>query len=334
MISNQWLAKRKKHWERLEALVSQTAKDGYKSLTRQELRELAFLYRQTAADLSTAREDASSQQIARYLNQLLGRAHNIIYSGRKSRASHLLRFFSEEYPRVFRQNAGYVYAAFAMFLIGAVLGAVLTLIRPQFMHEFLGPGMVATIERREMWTHSVVSIKPIASSEIMTNNMTVSFTTFALGITAGLGTIYMEVFNGLMLGIISMACAMAGMGGQLWTFVVAHGALELPAIFIAGGAGLRIATALLFPGPYSRKDSLLTGGAQAVRLMVGTIPMLIVAGIVEGFISPSAIAAPVKFALGGSLFFLLVLYLSSGRRQPARAASPGIGDAITAGSAL
>jgi uncharacterized membrane protein SpoIIM required for sporulation len=98
--------------------------------------------------------------------------------------------------------------------------------------------MMETIERREMWTHSIVTIKPVASSGIMTNNLSVAFAMFAMGITAGLGTIWMMVVNGLMIGVIGAATWRAGMALQLWSFVAPHGVLELPAIFIAGGAGL------------------------------------------------------------------------------------------------
>jgi uncharacterized membrane protein SpoIIM required for sporulation len=107
--------------------------------------------------------------------------------------------------------------------------------------------MIETIEQRQMWTDSIVTIKPLASSGIMTNNLSVAFSMFALGITGGLGTIWMLAVNGLLLGVIGAATARAGMALQLWSFVAPHGVLELPAIFIAGGAGLEIARGLLFP---------------------------------------------------------------------------------------
>ena len=115
------------------------------------------------------------------------------------------------------------------------MGVGLTYQDPDFKVKILGPQMVDTINRREMWTHSIVGIKPLASSAIMTNNMSVGFSTFALGITGGLGTIYMLAFNGLLIGVIGTACWLSGMSLQLWSFVAPHGVLELPAIFIAGG---------------------------------------------------------------------------------------------------
>ena len=116
--------------------------------------------------------------------------------------------------------------------------------------------MSDTIEQRKMWTDSILTVKPLASSAIMTNNLSVSFAIFGSGITAGLGTCYLLTLNGVLFGVILAACWQAGMLAKILGFVVGHGVLELPAIFIAGGAGLLIARGLLFPGLLPRRDSL------------------------------------------------------------------------------
>ncbi len=316
MISTHWLEKRRPHWNRLEALLEQTRSGGPQGLSRSELRELALLYRQVAADLSALREDRSTQNFARSLNLLLARAHNIIYTGQKSSFFEVIRFFRYSYPRIFRRNLRFVSAAFLLFAAGAVIGALLTLTQPQFMHRLLGEGMVETIERKQMWTHSIVSIKPFASSAIMTNNLSVSFTTFAFGMTAGVGTVYMMLMNGLLLGVIGVACWLSGMSLSLWSFVAPHGVLELPAIFIAGGAGLKLAHGLLFPGLLSRRDSLTVAGAEAVRLVVGIIPILIIAGVLEGFLSPSGLSPAWKFSFGAALFCFFAFYLFASAQAP------------------
>lgn len=316
MISTRWLEKRKPYWAKLEALLNQSAKDGLKSLTRSELQELSLLYRQTAADLAAIREDPGSVHFARYVNQLLVRAHNTIYSGRRASTNAIFSFFWNTYPSVFRRNLNHCLLSVLIFLIAGTVGAVLTFQNPDFKVKILGPQMVETIDRHEMWTHSIVGIKPLASSAIMTNNMSVGFTTFALGITAGLGTLYMMAFNGLLIGVIGMACHLSGMSVQLWSFVAPHGVLELPAIFIAGGAGLRIAQGLLFPGVLPRRDSLARAGLEAVQLILGTIPILIVAGAIEAFVSPTGLPIPLKFSMAGALFVLLLAYLFGLSRQP------------------
>lgn len=318
MISTHWLEKRKAHWNRLEQLLDQSARKGLRSLERSELRELGLLYRQIAADLATLREDRGSIHFARYLNQLLARAHNIIYSAQKASPSGILRFFRVTYPEVFRRNLRFVAVAVAIFAAAAIVGAALTYQDPDFKLNILGPAMVQTIEKREMWTHSIVGIKPLASSTIMTNNLSVGFTTFALGITAGLGTIYMLLFNGLLIGVIGMACHLSGMSLKLWEFVAPHGVLELPAIFIAGGAGLRVAAGLLFPGYLPRRESLVRAGTEGVQLLLGSIPILIIAGTIEGFVSPTGLATQLKFAMAAALFALLVFYLFATGTSEAR----------------
>jgi uncharacterized membrane protein SpoIIM required for sporulation len=309
MISTGWLEKRKPYWSKLETLLDQSAKSGLKSLSRSDLQELSLLYRQTAADLAAIREDRGSVHFARYVNQLLVRAHNTIYSGRKASPAAIFSFFWSTYPASFRRHLNHCLLSFLIFLVAGGVGAILTYQNPDFKVKLLGPQMVETIDRHQMWTHSIVGIKPLASSAIMTNNLSVGFTTFALGITAGLGTIYMMAFNGLLIGVIGMACWLSGMSLQLWSFVAPHGVLELPAIFIAGGAGLRIAQGLLFPGLLPRRESLARAGMEAVQLLLGTIPILIIAGLIEAFVSPTGLPIYLKFSMAAALFVLLLVYL-------------------------
>ena len=275
-----------------------------------ELQELGLLYRQTASDLAIVREDNTSNQLSAYLNSLLGRAHNLIYMGHRPKINELRKFYTESYPQVFRETFPQTMLAFGVFLVTALAAFALTMHDPSFAHRMLGAQMMDTIEKREMWTHSIVTVKPLAASAIMTNNLSVSFTTFALGITAGIGTAWMMVVNGLLLGVIGAATWHAGMAEQLWSFVAPHGVLELPAIFIAGGAGFEIARGMLFPGLLPRRESLALAGGRAARLVLGTIPMLIVAGTIEGFLSPSDIAVPLKFLFAAVMFAALVAYLN------------------------
>ncbi|HXR10354.1 MAG TPA: stage II sporulation protein M, partial [Candidatus Acidoferrales bacterium] len=240
---------------------------------------------------------------------------NLIYMGKRPNWSGIVRFYVDTYPRIFRDTFPLVLLSTLVFAAGGIAGAVVTLRDPGFAHQILGPQMIETIEKREMWTHSILAVKPMAASGIMTNNITVGFLMFAAGITAGLGTLWMLITNGLLMGVLAVATARAGMALQLWDFVAAHGALELPAIFIAAGAGLEIARGLLFPGMMPRKESLRQAGNRGAKLLLGTIPLLVVAGVIEAFISPVKIATPLKFLLSAVLFTALVLYLSSGGKK-------------------
>lgn len=315
MISNHWIEQRKTSWNRLEALIHQVESHGLRALPSSELREFGLLYRQIAADLSAVRADRGSGTLEEYLNSLLSRAHNRIYSGRRAGFGSMARFMAFEYPRIFRRLFSYVLASFLIFMGGALLGMLLTLASPAFMRLLLGPQMVSTIEHHRMWTHSIVSMKPQASSAIMTNNIGVSFMTFAGGIAAGLGTLYLMFFNGVEIATVLTACAQHHMAKDLLSFMAAHGALELPSIFIAGGAGLRLASGLLFPGVLPRRESLAVGAQEAIRLLTGVVPLLIVAGTLEAFLSPSGVAAGAKFAVGGVLLVALAFWLTEGGRE-------------------
>jgi uncharacterized membrane protein SpoIIM required for sporulation len=321
VISTRWLEKRRPHWNRLEQLVAVSGRKSVTSLKPAELQELALLYRQSASDLSTVREDPTSRQLAMYLNQLLGRAHNLIYMGRRANKRGIWTFYKDTYPGIFRETFPDTFAAFVLFLVAGLAGVLMGLSDPGFSHYFLGPHMMQSIESHKMWTDSIVTVKPLASSGIMTNNMSVAFAAFAFGITAGIGTVWMMLLNGLMMGVVGVACWREGMSLSLWSFVAAHGVLELPAIFIAGGAGLGIAKGLLFPGVLPRRESLVRAGARSVRLVLGTIPLLLIAGFVEGFVSPTGLAPYVKFSLAAGLATLLVLYLTSRGKDSAEVGS-------------
>jgi uncharacterized membrane protein SpoIIM required for sporulation len=324
-IPARWIEKRKPHWARLEALVAACGRRSVASLSHQQVRELALLYRQTAADLSTAREDPSSAALARHLNELLGRSHNLVYAGAaRSRASGVRTFLLDGFPQVFRATLSYTMAAVALFLTGAASGVLIAALDPGFERFMLSGEMMDTISRREMWTHGIVSIKPYASSAIMTNNIAVSLAAGATGMLAGVGPVYMMLFNGLLIGFVATACHRAEMSLALWSFITPHGVLELPAIFIAGGAGLLLGQGIVFPGTLPRRDSVAEAGRDAVRLLLGVIPVLVIAGVVEGFVSPTSTPVIAKFAIGASLFVLFALYLSRGWRVTADATSSAV----------
>ena len=290
-------------------LLAHSGAGGLGRLSRAELQEMALLYRQMAADLSVLRQDPTARSHSLYVNGLLARAHHIIYSGRKTNLLTLFRFLRDEYPAIFQQQLGFVLASTVVAVAWGLLGAALTSARPEFMRHFVGPQMISTMERHEMWTHSIVGIAPQATSAIMTNNLSVSFVTFAGGISFGLLTFFSLCSNGMMLGVVGAACHQYGMSLALWSFVAAHGSLELPSILIAGGAGFRLGHAMLFPGALRWKDSVARGGIEATKLVSGIVPLLVIAGCLEGFFSPSQAPVWLKFTVGGVLFALLNLWL-------------------------
>jgi uncharacterized membrane protein SpoIIM required for sporulation len=333
MISNLWIDLRKDNWNRLDALLRQVESHGLRSLSQPELRDLGLLNRQAAADLSAVRADRSSRTLEQYLNKLVARAHNLVYSGPRTSFAGLWRFMVHGYPRLLRRLSSYVWLATAITLTAAALGVFVTLVHPQFGEIFLGAEKMDGLRHHHLWMDSILSVKPQASSAIMTNNIGVCFAAFAMGITAGIGTIYLLFFNGLMLGTIATVCAKYHLSLSLWSFIAAHGALELPSIMLAGAAGLRLAAGILFPGMLRRKDALALAGLEAIQLVAGTIPLLTIAGTLEAFLSPTHAPNALKFGVGTLLFAGLCLWLGEGGRAPIAHSEDGAtGEALSSAS--
>ena len=143
----------------------------------------------------------------------------------------------------------------------------------------------------------------------MTNNIMVTIYTFAFGATFGVGTLFYLAFNGANIASVLALTYRAGFGNDLVTFMVAHGVIELSCIFIAGGAGLLIGTALIMPGNLTRADALRTRGMEAVRLMLGVAVLLVIAGIIEGFVSPAPIDPRIKYSIAALTGVALYSYL-------------------------
>jgi uncharacterized membrane protein SpoIIM required for sporulation len=177
--------------------------------------------------------------------------------------------------------------------------------------------LIPSIERKELWTNIPVAERPYASTFIMQNNIQVAFLAFGGGMLAGLYTVWTLVFNGLILGGLTGLTAHYGIGFDLWTFVIGHGVIELSVIGIAGGSGLMLGWAMLMPGLLRRRDALALAARRSVRLVIGCVPLLVIAGTIEGFISPStALPWPAHWAIGlGSGALLYAYLLLAGREQ-------------------
>lgn len=277
---------------------------------------LGALYRKAAADLNYYRARSTDPRLIGYLNTLVGRAHNQIYRAGKLRAGDIAGFFTREFPRSVRRHSSWILLAAGIFAGFGILGAVEQRGNPEFYRLLLPETVVESLESGEPWYRqlSIVQIQPSASSRIMTNNITVTLICFALGITGGLGTAWILVQNGVMIGTVAQLCVEYDQSLDFWAFVLPHGVLELPAIFVAGAAGLLLGSALILGDRHRRRDMLRIKGREAVRLLGGTMPILVVAGLVEGFFSAMPYDPALKFALAGLLLILLVVYVYWGGR--------------------
>ncbi len=316
MSSERFIKERKRAWQRLEHLLGRLGGSSLRQMGREEVRELGRIYRRTASDLAIARAEARDPRLVNYLNNLVIRAHGRIYRAESQGGRRLWEFFAKGFPQTFRRTWRYTALAFVVFWAFAVVGFLGTRSDPDFS-ELLGvhPLQRVMINSGVRWWEGLNKGNEIGSSQIMTNNIYVTFLAFALGAFFGLGTLYVMAFNGALTAAVLALVYRAGYGHELLTFMVAHGVIELSCIFLAGGAGLLIGSALLLPGDLSRGDALKTRGLDAIRLIAGCVPVLVVAAIIEGFISPSPLAPAVKVAVGITTGIALFAYLLLAGRE-------------------
>jgi uncharacterized membrane protein SpoIIM required for sporulation len=301
-----FLGSRLEKWKRLEELTARASRLRLTNLSGEEVREFGRLYRRTAADLAIAREEVRDQRLINYLNHLVARAHGAIYRSESSGFGVFLSFFRYEFPAVFRKTFPYIFTSFMIFMLPFTFALVISLFDNGFADR-IAPGLKQSIAAHQNWTEAINKANPLASTQIQTNNIMVTFIAFALGVFAGLGTIMVLVQNGLSIGMTFGLCIKY----RFWDiliFVAAHGVIELTAIFIAGGAGLLIGKALLMPGDLRRMDALVTNGQLAVKLIMGCVPMLLIAGLIEGFVSPAHISPYYKYAVSAVSAIVLIAY--------------------------
>jgi uncharacterized membrane protein SpoIIM required for sporulation len=315
-----FVKERKRAWQRLEHLLRLLDRSSLRRLHREEVRELGRIYRRTASDLAIARAESRDPRLVNYLNSLVIRAHGRIYRADAQGGRRLREFFTKTFPQTFRRTWRYTALAFAVFWIFGVVGFLGTWRDPEFS-ELLGvpPAKRYEIVAGQRWWEDLNTANQIGSSAIMTNNIQVMFYAFAFGALLGLGTLYVMALNGALNAAVLALVYRAGYGHELTSFMIGHGVVELSCIFLAGGAGLLIGSAMLLPGDMSRADALKTRGLDAVRLVAGCVPLLVVAGIIEGFISPTKISPAIKFGIGittGVALYSYLLLAGRGKDEP------------------
>lgn len=322
MKVDQFYESRQADWKALTQLLDRS-RDGIQRLTPAEIDRLGYLYRAATSDLALAQRDFPTHPVTAYLNQLVARAHALVYRGEPLAWRRLARFATTGFPRAYREAAPFILVAALMFLLPALIAGLATAWQPESARWLLPPEvqyLIPSIKDHDLWVDIPVQERPYASSFIMQNNIQVSFLAFALGVLVGLPTVWVLVLNGLILGGISGLTIHYGVGFELWTFVIGHGVIELSTIFIAGGTGLSLGWAIIRPGLLSRRDALTVAARRAVRLVIGCVPLLVVAGCIEGFISPAeGLPWLLKWSIGiGSGILLYSYLLLAGREKRPR----------------
>jgi len=321
---DRFIADRRPSWEELDALLI-AARGRPQRIGAEKMLRLGSLYRGAAADLAVARRRFPAEATVAALEDLVGRAHGVVY-GTAVRRESAVQFFTHGYWRRVRERPVLLAVAALLLFLPTLVAGLWAWDDPGAAGALLPQSSEAVGRPRTEGTDLELSggERATFSASIATNNIKVSFAAVAGGITLGLLTAGVLIFNGVITGVVAGVGVAAGNGRALMELVVPHGVLELSCIVVAGTAGLRLGWALVDPGRRPRAQALTTEGRAAIEMVLGTAVWLVVAGLAEGLVTPLGIgpwwSLIVGFGLGG-LYWMLVWRL--GAPAPALTAGPG-----------
>jgi uncharacterized membrane protein SpoIIM required for sporulation len=316
-------------WTELRTLVERAQQAGLRSMAGGEVRRLGALYRAATADLAIARTVGLTRETQAHLNRLCAAAHDLVYARKSRGAVGRARSFllGGGFAALVRRTAGYHIAAGAAFALGAIAAFLVFRDDPALADRVLGPDLRRGAIR-SLSTGSYLDIpglvRPFFGWGIIANNVNVTIVSFALGALAGGFAILFMVWQGMIaIGGALGVYADVGAAHIILTWAAAHGPLELTAIFIGTGAGMRTGTSLLLPGRRTRLVAFVETARESIALLGGAAVMLVMAGLLEGFVSPAVIPPPAKWAVGAFTVAMMVLYFSrAGRRAVSASAVP------------
>ncbi|HEY9479112.1 MAG TPA: stage II sporulation protein M, partial [Gemmatimonadaceae bacterium] len=334
---NAIVARGAERWSAFAAALGDAQRRGLRAMSEKEVSEFVASYREVATDLArlrtasraTAGGTAPDADALFYVSRLVGAGHNLLYRQRQLTWRSISSFFFVSMPRELRRSALPILGA-ALLLFGPMaVTYALVVAKPSLAEELLPAGMIDRAEegvlRAQRGDKTYVPVKeferPVMASRIIANNVQVTYAVFAFGITAGILTVLMLVFNGVSIGAGFGLYASKGIFNQIGEFVLPHSVFELSAICIAAGGGLLLASALLLPGELTRAEALVVKGRRAIRLIAVSTLLLLFAGTIEGLISPRTdVPLWVKWSIAGACAVALLAYVSLGWRPGEEAA--------------
>ncbi len=310
-----------KRWEETERLLERfeslrVGKPGPGDILR-----LGELYTELISDLNKLTVSVDDPPARERVNRLALRAYGTIYQRKSMTFSDLIRFFLIGFPGLVRKRIHFVVASALLFIVAALVGYLCIHEKSRLVDLAVPP-----VEQQRLKSLALSARPnephPLAregnfglSSTIMVNNIRVSILAFATGIFLGIGTIIILINNGLMLGAMAALYTDAGFARYFWSLILPHGGIELVCIFIGGAAGLIVGYALINPGSYYRKDWVVKEGHDAIKLVIGTVPMLIIAALIEAYITPAYLSPDAKLVLSAFFFLVLIGWLGIAARE-------------------
>ncbi|MEM6730509.1 MAG: stage II sporulation protein M [Myxococcota bacterium] len=320
MNQSRFVQKASARWDAFELLLRRL--ENKEAVGIKEMSAFPVEYRSICRDLSLARARRFDLALVERLNDLALRGHQLVYRPSGGLFARFIEFIRGGFPRAIRAEFGLVVLAHFLFYGGALAVFGLIAMEPEYAYSVLDPSTAANLEM--MYDPaSEHHLKPReADSDFqmfgfyIRNNVGIGFRTFAGGIFAGVGSLFLLILNGIFLGAVFGHLYQVGFLETLLTFVVGHGSLELTAITFCSAAGLRLGWSWIAPGNYTRLDGLRIGARRALPVLYGATLMLFLAAIVEAFWSSSVLLPKeVKWSVGGIGWALVLAYFTLGGRR-------------------
>jgi uncharacterized membrane protein SpoIIM required for sporulation len=316
---DEFLRERAPTWDELDRLL-QTGGTTPARLGPAGVLRLGECYRSVAADLAFARRRFPTDPVVGHLERLTQRGRQAVYGAARSRST-VREFVSHGYWRRIRERPLLLLLSFLCLALPTILAGYWAWRDPGPASGLVPDAYQSVTQPRQPGQDLGVSVEDQSdlAAQIFTNNIQVTFLAFGGGMLLGLGTLYVLIQNGVLMGAIAGLAIGAGNGRPFFELVVAHGVLELSCIVVAGLAGLRLAAAIIDPGTQTRTDALRTEARAAVEIIIGTMPWLVVAGLVEGFLTPAGKGLTVVLLVGfalGAIFWGLVLWRGAPEEEP------------------
>jgi uncharacterized membrane protein SpoIIM required for sporulation len=328
MRSVEFRREREVTWNELEALILAADKSGLRSLTADQLARLPHLYRATLSSLSVARSISLDRALTEYLENLVGRAYFVVYGTRQALRRQLADFFLWKWPSTIRKAKWHILVAFIVTVAGAIAAFQLTLGDMDYYYAFVGDmaqGRTPASSTAELKAGlydggSVSGSLATFAASLFSHNSRIGIMAFALGFVAGLPTLLLLFYNGLVLGGFAALYHSRGLSVDLWGWLLPHGVTELLAVILCGAAGFLLAHGLVFPGSQTRMDSLRERGKLAAVIVIGAVIMLFVAGLIEGIFRQTVTSVPVRYTVAGGTAAWWIFYFGFVGRKRDRAA--------------
>lgn len=320
-------------WNELEQLIGRIEGDNTFQLSFDRAQRLHYLYERTAADLGRLTTFASEPELSRYLESLVSKAYAELHETRsKTERWKILTWFFQTFPQTVRRNIGALWLSIGITVVGALFGGAAVALDPDakpvlmpFPHLLQNPADRVAEEERNRGVH-MDGEKTGFSAQLMTHNTKVSILTMSLGIAWAVGSTVLLFYNGVILGAVVVDYAMAGQTKFLAGWLLPHGSVEIPAILLAGQAGLMLGRAVIgWRDRRGLRSRLRALAPELVTLIGGVAVLLVWAGIIEAFFSQyhePVLPYAVKIAFGLVQLILLCVFLWRGGRKSSKEEPP------------